>query len=1010
MLTLDWFLQSNPNEADSSAAGPSAPKQGSNSVKTNKGGQQAAPGGAPHFVWNIIFDIYFPQPGTPALSIKGGKAQWTDVWRLLVDQSLFAPPSMSQKATGFSLLQSAIQRLPPAEVPTLFGEATVRTFANHLRKTQDGEKTLSRVAERLATALPTFIAANPSVGLAVIKALIAPPHGSHQFESKIVERLVAKLDVKGVKGWAAYLKEFALGEEHVREDGTLTEPEEEKLVATRRVWAFDQLLHIAKSGAVEKDDELLASLLEFFAVLGWFEVKKSGKGARSYVPVPAFTDALQTAARSRFFSILTALPATPSASSLTWLSRALSLLDNLSADSKHFAALHETDDEVTEARETVKAMYATLDGDDVRRATARSLVEGALLLSYDEGAEASEALDQLIDTLPALFPDLIEAAPKEPSSDDEDDEMAGEDDGDEPEPATVLVDMLLELLHRPSAFIKGVVQSVFIGFADELGEQGMELLLEQIRPEVAPAAEAEDATAGDVPMDGDNHDHAGHSHDKPNGKKKAAPVEESDDESSDDDVEELGSDEDGDVDEAFRNELLAALQANGVADELEEQLESSEDKDEDEEELLDDDQMMALDDKLADIFRLQGGGNKGRKVDRIDDMHYKLRVVDLLESLAKHKSSNPLLILVLMPLFSIVQSTAALEEELRLKATKLLRTIVGFKSKEPVAPAEPQMALDALNELHTVAASVENADLASLCSQTGIFLVKAALASAKANKKTSAAVAKAYANSLSQYLTKKNSKTKVQPLITVDFCKRAPATAWALWAGVVAVAGGDAASVNAYRRMQAFEVAHALLTSYGALKTDEAKAEVVKAVPAYKSAILAVLNSSVTDAASSFDASRLKEVAKLALAGIRITTAASSAATAHQLWSPAEFVVAADTLRQSPRFKGAVAIQSLLKQVVTVAGGTWDASAAPAGKKSKRKAGEAEDEVKAGSKAKKAKAVVAEEVGEVEVEVEVEVDEASEVEEEARAKVVPSPKGKAARKERKKEKKRAKEA
>ena len=75
-----------------------------------------------------------------------------------------------------------------------------------------------------------------------------------------------------------------------------------------------------------------------------------------------------------------------------------------------------------------------------------------------------------------LFPDILDAPVKAPSSDDEDDAMNGEDD--EPEAATVLVDLLLELLHRPSAFVKSVAQTVFTGFADEIGEQAMELILE----------------------------------------------------------------------------------------------------------------------------------------------------------------------------------------------------------------------------------------------------------------------------------------------------------------------------------------------------------------------------------------------------------------------------------------------------------------------------------------------------------------------------------------------------
>lgn len=146
---------------------------GSNAVKTARGGAPA-PGAAPHFVWSEIFDLYFPDATKAAASANAigadGRAQWSDVWRILVDrtslragscwvpeltrarrpaESLFAVPSLPSKATGFSLLSLAIQRLPPAEVPVLFGEGVMRTFTNHLRKSADGEKTLTRVAEKV---------------------------------------------------------------------------------------------------------------------------------------------------------------------------------------------------------------------------------------------------------------------------------------------------------------------------------------------------------------------------------------------------------------------------------------------------------------------------------------------------------------------------------------------------------------------------------------------------------------------------------------------------------------------------------------------------------------------------------------------------------------------------------------------------------------------------------------------------------------------------------------------
>lgn len=131
---------------------------------------------------------------------------------------------------------------------------------------------------------------------------------------------------------------------------------------------------------------------------------------------------------------------------------------------------------------------------------------------------------------------------------------------------------------------------------------------QQIRPEEAGIAEGdEDEQDGDVSMaNGDakaSTSKAVHSHSK----KPLAELEpDSDDDDNDDDED---SDDDAEVDENFRNELLAALQADGVADEFD----AAEENDESEEELLDDEQMMALDDKLADIFRLQGGGKKGKK-------------------------------------------------------------------------------------------------------------------------------------------------------------------------------------------------------------------------------------------------------------------------------------------------------------------------------------------------------------------------------------------------------------
>jgi hypothetical protein len=75
-------------------------------------------------------------------------------------ESLFAPTSLSLKSTGFSLLSVAIQRLPPFDIPALFGEGVMRTLSNHLRKSGEAEKTLARVAEKVVRPFLVFLASS----------------------------------------------------------------------------------------------------------------------------------------------------------------------------------------------------------------------------------------------------------------------------------------------------------------------------------------------------------------------------------------------------------------------------------------------------------------------------------------------------------------------------------------------------------------------------------------------------------------------------------------------------------------------------------------------------------------------------------------------------------------------------------------------------------------------------------------------------------------------------------
>lgn len=125
-------------------------------------------------------------------------------------------------------------------------------------------------------------------------------------------------------------------------------------------------------------------------------------------------------------------------------------------------------------------------------------------------------------------------------------------------------------------------------------------------------------------------------------------------------------------------------------------------------------------------------------------------------------------------------------------------------------------------------------------------------------------------------------------------------------------------------------------------------------MPSFRAAVYAVLSSPLADTVSSFDASRIKELVKIALAAVRITVSASSSSspTLESIWNGQDFVELADRYKTSERFKGALAIQNLLRQLVTVVSG----ASASNGPSTKRKA-DAVTEVS--SKDKKAKKDVA---------------------------------------------------
>ena len=280
-----------------------------------------------------------------------------------------------------------------------------------------------------------------------------------------------------------------------------------------------------------------------------------------------------------------------------------------------------------------------------------------------------------------------------------------------------------------------------------------------------------------------------------------------DDEDEDDEEDEDDSDSSDDeketndkVEELERTANKALAKALGISGEDVEMEDDDENDDvqDDDEESMDDEQMMALDDQLATIFRerqkaLNEHGTiavRKRSQDAKTNMvHFKARVIDLLDIYIKAQPSSPLILTAVIPLISIVKTSndkalidrahTLLKSKLcKIKSLPILKTSeedekVGESDEEdsdndettlPNAPITANDLVAWLVSIHTMARKSNRVQLSLACNQASVFLSKILLTNDMSHAEHVVAI---YSQSLSDWLERPNSKT--QPALFFEF-------------------------------------------------------------------------------------------------------------------------------------------------------------------------------------------------------------------------------------------------
>ncbi|KAJ3189227.1 hypothetical protein HDU85_002852 [Gaertneriomyces sp. JEL0708] len=876
-----------------------------------------------HSVWEALLDVLLATPRpTQGFTLE-------DLW-VSLDESLFNS-TLERKHLGLLLFQRILPRLDAKEVPFFFTPQFMRTLMNHLAKP---DNYLHKTAKQVAAFLCKTAQERNDIALQLVLQLV----GKHQrFDSitktKTVETIIGSLKGESIAEYVSYLQGVFLK--------PIGEEDDVRGVDQRRQWALDQMILLLKNGKLTKEEKWVQSIADCICMHAFFHVKKTDPSITALqVPSPELSEASRDICRDKFFNVLGYLVSLPltvdgakvagvKANGNSWAYDLHLLILKLSLRHKSTTLVQPLDEEAVRAihkgQSIIQSIHKKAANPDIaqnKEALARYkafelLFVHVFIQVYADPGEAVGLLEELESCYNLVFED----APKSQSSKKR--KAAHDDDSsdtEEPAPMEVLFDILVSFMARPSALMRSLAEEAFKVFCSQMTKRGLEVIFEVLSTKsgVAGAQELfENENEDQMEIDDAN---------LPDGDAH------SDSESEDDDQESEEDDEDGAaaevVDEELRLKVQEALGNAAVGDE----------DDSEEEEFLDDDQMEAFDEKLAEIFRHKKDIKTQKRDLKQQVLHFKFRVLDLLEIFIKKCPQHPLILDILMPVLKLSTQTSSTADELDLHA-KLVSLIKNklckLKAVPPADAVNAEHAAATLKEVHEFARKATDGAVVQLCSGISILVVRVLAQfredaeppkATKKNKKRKSdvkeqdvkafsRVASVYNDSLVDFLSA--NKTRLKPVIFLDLINRYPAYLWELLPTMVHLTSQEA-DPKAYNMIQAYNIMARLMKQTP--KSDEQlRAPIVEAVwDGFTANVLWTLQVATEDAEGSrgLNKDRVRDLLKDLVVIARRTV--SMIPSKEKMWKRAEIEVALTELVKSKRFESVPSIKAQSKQLLAV--------------------------------------------------------------------------------------------
>lgn len=565
-----------------------------------------------------------------------------------------------------------ISQVPEWSFPALFSPNFMRTFRN---QTSKDDRYLHAAALNAWKSIARRAQQTPESSLALIVELTSRNGTAdleHSSKTETLEKIALATDDDLLRKIVRHLHSLIIR----------PETSEQNIADHRRQTVADLLLNIVKHYTrydvlmpeFSERDNWLRNTLDLLVEHAYFTPSKGAKARK--VPSPPVSEASQGMFQERLSSCLTRLRPLV-AGSQTSVGVVVVDLIRAKAANKSFEPIFKADESV---EETLESAYETFD---TVKAIVRSLSSvryHTMLTDMQGGTKGQTSVFQGLtllyaftfiqifngDTDAVMMLHDLNASYKAISKPTSDASSEGQDG---------FIEILLSFLGNTRTLFHRIAMEAFTGFASEMSLEGLRSMTDILDTEETLEGQNKLFSQNDEAVEEAEED------DDDDDMEDASDVEmieggseagESDSDDSDDSSsgseDESGEDDEDDELTEFDNKLALTLQTSKLAANGDGSDDDSDDSD------MDDDQMMALDPHLSNIFkqRSQITGKKQREEAKQNVIRFKSRVLDLLAVFLDKQFSNPLSLEVLLPVLRLTRASA--NKQFTDRSAKLLQS------------------------------------------------------------------------------------------------------------------------------------------------------------------------------------------------------------------------------------------------------------------------------------------------------------------------------------------------